>query len=168
MTKIQQDLTGKLEFITTHWSASSYSQVFSHYHFCVNYNPITKKAGLVQTLSLYTKGSHTWHRNTGNIGVSMMAEGRDASGKLCPVQMPQVELAAKLIAELCIVFNMNIDNVHGHVYWAAKDGYGPGSGNPETRVDPGKYEEIIHDKAKWYMAKLKSGEAHFEYTNNLH
>lgn len=116
---------GPPTWITIHWTAGGYEQVFDHYHFNVRGN-----GDVVQTLSVRQKGSHTWHRNGGNLGVSFCAM---APG--CPVKPVQVDAMARLIAELMGMFKIPLGNVKDHVYWAKLDGYGPGSGDPETRID---------------------------------
>jgi len=148
---------------TWHWTAGSWTQTFDHYHFCITYDAKTGKAGVVQTRSLWTPGAHVYKRNTGNIGISMCGMGR-VKGKLHAIQQAQVEACAKLTAELSTLFGLDIGLFHDHAHFAAIDGYGPGSGHPETRIDIGTYEPLVRKKAHWYQDQLASGKQKPEYT----
>lgn len=163
MSNIINTVKEYIQHITWHWTAGNWTWTSEHYHFNVKYNAATKKAEVVQTLSLMKKGSHVWKRNTGNIGISFCAM---VNSKF-PVMDAQVEAMAKLTAELCYKLGLSIDKCNDHVYWATMDGYGPGSGSPETRIDIGALEPIVKKKARWYLAKITSGEMTCEYTNNL-
>lgn len=157
-----------IKHITWHWSAGLWHQTFDHYHLCVPYYIATKKASLVQTLTVTKPGEHTYHRNTGNIGLSLMGMGRDPkTGKIHTIQDCQLEVAAKSTAELLFLFDLPIESVRDHAYWATQDGYGPGSGHPETRVDIGPLEPVLRKKTAWYLAQLKKGVIKPEYTLNL-
>lgn len=155
-----------LAHITWHWTAGSWTQTFDHYHFCVTFSEKTRSASVKQTLSLLQKGSHVWKRNAGNIGISLCGMGR-IKGKLQQVQPVQVEACAKLTAELCHIFDLDLTNCHDHVYWANLDGYGPGSGNPETRIDIGELEPVVRRKAAWYLQALREGRTERQYTLRL-
>ena len=156
-----KDLGSSIQRATWHWTAGSWLQTFDHYHFCITFDG--QKAHVVQTLSLLKKGSHCWKRNTGNIGISLCGMGR-VNGKLHAIQQPQVEACAKLTAELCTVLGLDLALVHDHAHFATIDGYGPGSGNPETRIDIGSYEPVVRKKAHWYLDQLAAGKAKREYT----
>jgi N-acetylmuramoyl-L-alanine amidase CwlA len=134
---------GKTTTLTLHWTAGGYTQTFDDYHFCVKGD-----GAVVQTLSISKKGAHTWKRNSGNIGVSMccMADG-------CPVTDKQREATARLVAELCGMFGLDVErDVHDHAYFARLDGYYP------ERWDVGEELTPIKAKAKWYRIQIKSGE----------
>lgn len=159
--------------IVAHWTAGTYDQVYDHYHFCIKYNKKTKKASVVQTRSLLSRGSHTYMRNTGRIGISLCA-----GWKGFPVMDAQIEVMAKLIAELCFVFKIDLNGMHDarnlkhpniihkvpnvtdHVFYAKMDEYG--------KVDIGEYLPIVIKKANWYFTKLKTGEINREYTLELY
>jgi hypothetical protein len=90
---------GKVRQLTLHWTAGNHEATFDHYHWCI------KGGGqVVQTLSAQAKGSHTWGRNSGNLGISLcaMAEGY-------PVTDAQRRACAILVAELCGVYGLPID-----------------------------------------------------------
>ena len=152
---------------TWHWTAGSWTQTFAHYHFCIVFDVKTGKARAVQTRSITEPGAHVYKRNTGNIGISLCGMGRIA-GKLHAIQEPQIEVAAKLTAELAHLLSIQLADVHDHAHWATTDGYGPGSGHRETRVDVGTYEPILRAKTAWYLDQLKTGKAKREHTLALY
>lgn len=130
------------------------------YHFVITYNK--GKAKAEQVLSIGVIGEHIWHRNTGSIGYSFAGMGKDKNGKLHVIQPQQVEVMAKLVAEHSILFGWNLDkssqDVQPHYYWATIDGYGPGSGSPDTRIDCMGYDDAVRAKAKWYRDAIIRGE----------
>ena len=155
LTQAQLDFLRKhLNKITWHWTAGNYSQTYTSYHFCITYDG--KLAHVKQTRSLYEAGAHVYKRNTGNIGISMcgMAKG-------FPIEEHQVEVTAKLTAELMILFDIEIDDVQDHAFYAKADGYYP------SRWDVGNLEPVLRKKTLWYLSKLQSGEHKREYTVNL-
>jgi hypothetical protein len=158
---------------TLHWTGGLWFQfewkkldgsAHKPYHLVYTWNK--GKAKRVQTRSIGVVGEHVYKRNSGNLGLSFAAMGRDRYGKVHAPQKEQIELMAKDIAELAILFDWDLDakseDVQGHYYWATKDGYGPGSGHPETRVDPIGYDDDVRRKAIWYRIKIESGEIPFE------
>lgn len=153
-----------INHIYLHWSAGRYGQTFSDYHIC-----ITGDGALHLMGDLDEVKSHTWHRNTGAIGVSMMC----AFDAVCysrtnmdfgtePPRMEQIEAMAKTVAILCeeLGLDMSYPQVMTHSEAADIDGYGIGSGDPETRWDllglidsdgelkPGG--NVIRGKAIWF------------------
>ena len=115
--------------------------------------------------------SHTWHRNTGAIGIALCCacgalphNGRDTDFGKFPPTPRQIDAAGKLVAKLAQGLNIPIDrgNVLTHCEAALIDGYGPYSGDAETRWDlwylrdsPGDGAmkpggQIIRGKALWY------------------
>lgn len=158
-----RELADVIHHITWHWTAGSWTQTFDHYHFCITYDQLTGKARAVQTRSLREKGSHVYKRNTGNVGISLCGMGR-IGGKLQGIQQPQIETCAKLTAELCNLLTVPLALVHDHAHWATVDGYGPGSGHPETRIDVGSFEPVLRKKAAWYEDQLAAGKHKREHT----
>lgn len=155
LTQKQIDFLKKhLEEVTWHWTAGSYSQTFPSYHFNITYDG--KLAHVKQTLSLYEKGAHVSKRNTGKIGVTMcgMAKG-------CPIEDHQVEVCAKLTAELMFIFDIKLDDVHDHAYYAKLDKYYP------NRWDVGSLEPLLRKKTAWYFDRLQKGLSKVEYAVNL-
>jgi hypothetical protein len=134
---------GRPKMITLHWTAGSYTQTFDHYHF-----NIKGDGTVVQTLSITHKGSHTWKRNSNNIGVSMCCM---AGWKLLP-KKEQLEKTARTVAELMGIYGIGIDQVKDHFYYAKIDGY------PKLRQDVDAYMEKLYPMIMSYRAKLISGE----------
>jgi hypothetical protein len=89
---------GQPRLITLHWTAGSHTQTFPDYHFCVRGD-----GQVVQTLPIGIKGSHTWGRNTGNIGISLCA-----MAKGYPVTAAQRESTAVLVAELAGCYGIDL------------------------------------------------------------
>ncbi len=99
MVSAMTEALGKPRLITLHWTAGTHDWTSPHYHWSI------KGGGqVVQTLSMALKGSHTWGRNSGNIGIALcaMADG-------VPVLDAQRRACAILVAELCGVYGLQID-----------------------------------------------------------
>ncbi|MDL2280302.1 peptidoglycan recognition protein family protein [Selenomonadales bacterium OttesenSCG-928-I06] len=162
--KTMQCVGSRPQAIYLHWTAGGYNTVFSTYQFCIKGN------GDVYTKETYiqTGGAHTYGRNSNSIAVSLccaFGASPDKDGLPtgdCPPTANQIETAAKLIEVLAKKFGLeiNYDNIKTHAEAALEDGYGPHSGDPNTRWDLWKlkdYDGIIKDggevlrgKAKWY------------------
>jgi hypothetical protein len=156
--------------VVLHWTAGSYKNTYDSYHFCITWDG--KKAHAIQTRSLREKGAHTWRRNTGRIGISLCGGIKEY-----PIRNEQVQAMAKLIAELCILLDIelkgshvamdlydnskfhDVPNVTDHVFYSKMDKYG--------KIDIGELLPVVLNKAGWYLGKLKSGEHKFEYTKDL-
>lgn len=158
----------RLERITLHWTAGNYVDTYNHYHYCIRGDGV-----VVNTLPVAAKGSHTWKRNTGNIGTSMCAMGEAA-----PVLALQRERNARLIAELCHKHGIPLHGtvpgqpeyryiapdqlvptgrlialptVTDHLWYAKADGYYP------ERVDVGEaLLALLLKKAEWYLQHLEA------------
>lgn len=131
---------GKINRIYLHWTAGHYDDVYDDYH--IN---IGAGGELYLTCEDFTElKAHTWRRNTGSIGIAMCcAAGASAIrgsetdfGKEPPTQQ-QIEAMAKTVAVLTYVLGLEIKllTVTTHCEAALFDGYGPHSGDPDTRWD---------------------------------
>jgi hypothetical protein len=183
---------GKPVHITMHWSAcANEAETFSDYHFNVNGN----SGAVVQTLSVYTKGAHTWMRNSGNLGLAFDAPGPGAC------QVVAIEAMAKLAAELCCRFGLdprgavtlpayeregipdgagdclmptgwtvNAPVIADHALFAKFDQYSAARWDIGSQLgdDPRNLYALVLPKARWYFDQLKAGKCHFEHTVNLH
>lgn len=156
--------------IVLHWTAGSYKNTYDDYHFCITWDG--DNADAIQTRSLRERGAHTWRRNTGRIGISLCGGITQY-----PIRDRQIEVMAKLIAELCIIFDLDIEGTHlaidlfnnakfhkvpnvtDHMFYAKMDKYG--------KVDIGALLPVVLNKAKWYLVKLKNDEHKFEHTKDL-
>lgn len=150
-------------YISDHYSEDRYTRYYDDYHICIGYDNRTGKAVFVQTRALHKMGMHVWHRNTGNIGVSMM--GGTAA---CPLKRVQKEMMAYVNAELSVKFNIPLSRIHPHYWWADKDGYGVKSGSRDIRTDIGKDNwEFVTNKTKWYKVQLETGKMKFTHKFNM-
>lgn len=166
---------GKPRHITLHWSAGSYTQTHPGYHASV-----VGSGEVLVSYPYHLKGSHTWGRNSGNLGGSLCADPTRNDRKPKDVQ---IEALAKWAAEACIVYGLNprgtvtlpamrvtgrrIVAVPGktieapviadHAFFAKKDGYFP------DRWDIGDLYPIVLNKARWYFDKLQAGALRFEH-----
>ena len=163
---------GHIDRIYLHWTAGHYFHVYDEYHLCIDrYGNIFAPPDGTGDDALTIRREHTWHRNTGSVGIALCcAYGAIASsgteldfGPEPPTPM-QMEILAKVVAVLCAALELGISprTVLTHCEVAVKDGYGPGSGDPETRIDlmlledrpyhrelyPGG--EVLRGKAEWY------------------
>jgi hypothetical protein len=160
---------GPVRHITLHWTADRHNVTFDHYHFC-----ITGRGQIVQTRSVQQLGSHTWYRNSNNLGIALCAKGKGS-----PVTGFQREGMARLIAELCGIFGLDIQGtialpelypspggvrllptgrlrsfpvVADHAIFAQADGYYP------DRWDIGDEYEHILARAKILRAAIIAGQ----------
>lgn len=148
--------------IVDHWTAGKYHQFLPHYHFCID-----EDGSVHQNMDLFEKNriiwvdsdgiGHTWKRNTGRIGIAVCAMYKASENKYgkYPYTEKQLESMCALNAKLADKYNVDIGEIKTHSEWAEVDGYGPGSGDPETRWDFWKEEEIIKNKTMWYIKILK-------------
>lgn len=150
--------------IYIHWTAGRYDQIFDIYHFNITGN------GDYHAKENHIKsgGDHTWNRNSNSIAISLCCAfgatvGKDGmpTGDYPPTNK-QIEAAAVLIAVLAKKFGLEIDPAYikTHAEAAIEDGYGPHSGDPDTRWDLWKLKDfdgmvydggkILRGKAAWY------------------
>ena len=168
--------------------------MYDDYHLCID------KDGTVYATcdDFCERKSHTWHRNTGTIGIALCC-GHDAECELptaiCakaawsatepgeyrdpyqammdlgsePPTAKQIDVLGKIVAILCneLDFPNSSDRVMTHCEIAFRDGYGPGSGDPETKWDlwflPDDAREgklypggcLIRGKAAYYLWGMK-------------
>ena len=130
---------GSIHHLYLHWTAGRYHQFFDDYHLCIDAD-----GEVYQTCNQLTDlKAHTYQRNSGAIGIALCC-ALDAS---CPGNLPyfgsypptlaQLRALAKVVAILCqgLKLPINGSTVLTHGEAASLDGYGPGSGDPETRWD---------------------------------
>jgi N-acetyl-anhydromuramyl-L-alanine amidase AmpD len=138
--------------IVCHWTAGRYGQTFPDYHFCVDQDGTVyqnEDADPGDTLS------HTWQRNTGNVGIAAMAmygATTEDYGKY-PITSQQIEGMAALCARLMKRYGMPISSVISHAEAADKDDYGPAT--TCERWDLWKEMKAVRKKALWYLKNLK-------------
>ena len=86
---------------------------------------------------------HTYQRNSGAIGIALCCAldaswcGEKPDLGQYPPTLKQLQNLAKVVAVLCAGLGIEItpESVMTHAEAAALDGYGPGSGDSETRWD---------------------------------
>ena len=172
----------KVNRLYLHWTAGRYTQVFDDYH--IN---IGQQGEIYLTCkSLAELKAHTWHRNTYAVGITLdcglgamcwQAELDEATGIQLPPHIifgpypptqAQIETLAQVIAVITKEVGLPIDEGHvlTHAEAAQLDGYGPGSGDPETRWDLWYLPDlpvtpqlvsggqVLRGKALWYLNQL--------------
>lgn len=149
---------GKIDRIFLHWSAGHYDQFFADYHL-----NIAKDGNLYTNISDFTTTlSHTWHQNTGAIGISMSCcfkANYENLGPEPPTEL-QIESMAQVIALLCRELNLPISAKHvlTHAEQANIDDYGPDTTSERwdlwflhTGDEPGSGGDILRGKAAFYL-----------------
>jgi hypothetical protein len=121
--------------VVSHWSAGHYEQFFEDYDI-----QLTGAAEIfVPNRILEDVEAHTWRRNSTSIGAAVLGVYRGNTSNLGPEPPTEEQIATlpKIIAVICKGLNWPIDKEHAptHEEMATTDGYGPGSGDPQTRWD---------------------------------
>lgn len=157
---------GRIEAVYLHWTAGRYGQVFSDYHILVDADGTI----YMPSENLLAVRSHTWKRNTGAVGIALCCcyEAQANAGINCdfgdyPPTAAQIETLSVIVALFRKYAGVDFDNILTHCEVAYTDGYGPYSGDPDTRWDlwflpdsayNGKMRgggEVIRGKARWYL-----------------
>lgn len=164
LKKYASEARGRMYRASLHWTAGRYGQIYPDYHVSIDcdgriYMPATD-------LTQYRM--HIWQRNTGNIGIAMCGcydaqanSGYNMTYGSNPVTTAQIEAMAIIVAILVKYAGIPLDNILTHQEYATIDGYGPGSGDQDTRWDlwflpdtDGKLKpggDVIRGKAAWYL-----------------
>lgn len=148
--------------VTLHWSGGSYENTSPYYHL----NILGDGRVWSDFDSFDVAGKHTWHRNTGNIGVSILCcadasvdtDGNVTWGTVPPTDA-QVNKMAMIVKTIADAKGWEIDKEHfkTHNDWAIIDGYSIHDDDPDMRWDlialpqeDGDGGAIIRGKAIWY------------------
>ena len=140
-----------------HWSAGHHNQFFNDYDIQIDGVGNIWAPGM----ELDDVEAHCWRRNSDSIGVALAACYRGTTrdlGDEAPTEA-QIAVMAQVVSALCKGMEWPIDQAHvlTHEEMATIDGYGPGSGDPETRWDlwflrngeaPGSGGESIRQMAR--------------------
>ena len=136
---LAQEAQGSIHHLYLHWTAGRYHQFFDDYHLNVD-----EDGQVFRTCdSLTERKAHTYKRNTGAVGIALCCAA-DATWNATlpnfgttPPTAKQLHSLAWIVAIICTELNLpiNSDTVMTHGEAAYRDGYGPGSGDPETRWD---------------------------------
>jgi hypothetical protein len=118
-------LVGRDVKLFLHWSAGHYGQFFDDYHINIDHDG----SMYVSTHNLAEVKTHTWHRNTGAIGIALACcynANTNDFGPEPPTDM-QIEAMAQVVAVLCKVLDLTVDaeRVMTHAEAADLDDYGP-------------------------------------------
>lgn len=159
------DARGKIDNIYLHWSAGRYGQIYDDYHISIDCDGRIYLPNNCRDLTV--RRSHTWLRNSRSIAVCLCGcydaranNGWNADLGSNPITTTQIEVISLVVSVLCKNLGIPISAVYTHCEIAYKDGYGPYSGDPETRWDlwyvkdydnvmkPGG--DVIRGKARWY------------------
>ena len=168
---------GLINVLYLHWTAGRYDQVFDDYHLNIG-----KNGEIYLTChDLSEKKAHTWRRNSNAAGITLCcclgAKAKTMSnappiidyGPCSPTQA-QIETMAQVIAIITEICGLDIseETVMTHQEAATLDGYGPGSGDPETRWDLWYLPDrpvtdrlvqggrVLRGKAIWYRFQYSS------------
>ena len=159
---------GAIDHIYLHWTAGHYDQTFEDYHLNITGDGDIYASTDDLTDLLY----HTWHRNTGAIGISICCcvdatagslenEGTDTDFGSEPPTADQLETMAKVVAILCTGLDIPIDGQHvmTHCEAAELDAYGPSTTcerwdlwslpDSDGTMKPGG--DVLRGKAVWYQ-----------------
>ena len=169
---------GKITKLYLHWTAGRYEQVFDDYHISIG-----KTGTIYLSCSDFTElKAHTWHRNTGSIGIALccayLASCRRNFGNATPLidfgpygpTQEQIESMAKVIAVITKELGLDIseETVLTHQEAASQDGYGPGDGDPDMRWDLWYLPDlpctiklvhgghVLRGKALWYRSTMNN------------
>ena len=168
--------------IILHWSAGHYGQFFDDYHV-----QIDEDGGIyLSTPDLSEVLAHTWHLNTGTVGISLcccaFATTEDLGDE--PPTDEQIEIMAQVIATLCADLWLTIDKcvfTHGEIgdntdYYEDWELYGPHNdcerwdlqflGTDESPEwvddysDPSTGGNVLRGKAAWYRSEWNRKATH--------
>ncbi len=173
------DSVGREPKVLLHWSAGHYEQLFDSYHISVDWDGRI----YLSTPDLAEVLEHTWHRNTGSIGVCLCcafgADTNDLGDE--PPTSAQIDVCAKVIAVLCDALWLTIDKRYVMTHGEAADNedgsdddepYGPKTdcerwdleylGNAESpffnpfAVDGSRGGDVLRGKAIWYRQHFRA------------
>lgn len=139
---------GQIDRIYYHWSAG----VWKPNHIdLADYHVLVLKDGSLLLRDDFTETiDHTWHRNSGSIGVAFAGccgATTNNMGDYAPTDAQILSMAA-VTAVIAIAFGVEVSEdrfmTHGEI--AMVDGYGPGQGDPDLRWDL----MILRTGDKWW------------------
>lgn len=155
-----------------HWTAGRYGEYYDDYHLNIDADGTV----YCTCTELQQYKAHTWQRNSGSIGIALCCglgaqanSGSDADlGDFAPTAA-QIDKLAQVVALLSCKLGLPLTAaaVMTHCEAAFSDGYGPYSGDVETRWDlwyvrdspgdgvmrPGG--QVLRGKALWYLSRQR-------------
>ncbi|MBP2658499.1 MAG: hypothetical protein H6Q69_1531 [Firmicutes bacterium] len=149
--------------IYAHWSAGHYNQPFPEYHINIDQDGSI----YISTDNLADVLAHTWHRNSGAVGIALECCYKATTNNLGsePPTDLQIESMSQVIAVLCHALNLTINKKHvlTHGEAADLDGYGIDDTDPDMRWDLHILHtgdemrsggNILRGKANFYLAQV--------------
>lgn len=168
LAKMAKAAKGSIDWLYIHWTAGHYESVFGDYHINITGAGET----YLSTGDLTEVLAHTWHRNTGAIGIALCCcvdatincDGTFSFGSEPPTEL-QIEKTAQVIAVLADVLGLPIDAEHvmTHAEVGDLDGYGPAEIGtkdfekwdlwqlPDYDGEWRGGGEVLRGKANWYL-----------------
>ena len=155
---------GAVDRVYLHWTAGRYHEIYDDYHISID----SDGRIYLPDPDLTIRRSHTWKRNTRAVGIAVCAcmdaqanSGYDMDMGSYPVTKSQIEILSYVVAMFARHAGVPVECALTHCEAAYFDGYGPYSGDPETRWDlwylP-DYDgvmrgggDVIRGKARWYL-----------------
>lgn len=155
---------GYIKRVYLHWSAGRYGEIYDDYHISIDNDGCI----YMPDSDLTIQREHTWLRNSKAVGIAVCGcldaqanNGYDMEMGTYPVTPAQIEAMAYIVALFAKHGGVPVECALTHCEAAYFDGYGPFSGDPETRWDlwylP-DYDgvmrgggDVIRGKARWYL-----------------
>lgn len=169
---LAQNTASVIHHLYLHWTAGRYHQFFDDYHLNIDADGQVYKT----CFALDELKPHTYKRNSGAVGIALCCaldanwRGNKPNFGTMPPTAKQLRSMAWVIAILCAGLGLliNSETVMTHGEAAYRDGYGPGSSDPDTRWDlfwlldeQGNFLQggvYLRELAQQYRAKLASAD----------
>lgn len=168
---------------TLHHTVGRYEQFFNDYHYMIAYNPKTKQAyvkkGIYKPEDNDNTGDgkyapHCALANTGNIGVAICAnlnyDFKTNTSPTYPITAQQIELAFYVLAELCVKYNINVNEVQTHYERDRKLKKPSGKVDiifipsyPKETANKEDVGNFIRNKVRWYIVNKVKNKNNLKY-----
>lgn len=151
---------GQVDMIYLHWTAGRYGQHFGDYHLNID-----SDGSIWTDMNSFTDfKEHTWHRNSGAIGIAIDAcygasidtEGNITYGDYPPTQA-QMEGLIKVVAKVAYEIGIPVSNILTHAEVADIDGYGLHDSDPDMRWDLYGQGWLIRQKVQEQIDEWNNG-----------
>lgn len=169
VAEMAEEAKGYIDRIYLHWTAGHYGQIYDDYHVSIDHDGRVYFPDNCADFTAFRE--HTYRRNSRAIGIAVCGcfdacanSGYNLTMGTEPVTPAQIETMSVMVATICKHAGIDINDVYTHCEIARIDGYGPFSGDPQTRWDlwflpdgdrvtgykmvPGG--DVIRGKAVWY------------------
>jgi hypothetical protein len=146
-----------------HWSAGRYGQEFEDYHVNID----ADGSIFLSTNDLSDNKSHSYHRNTGSVGIALECCYNATTNDLgeFPPTAAQIESMAQVVAVLCKAFDLTCDikRVMTHAEAADnKDGLSPHEPyGPDSTCERWDLWFLKNGDAPWSGGDIIRGKAQF-------